>query len=138
MVPEIWSATDIIFCHFGSFFAFYPTNNPKSKFWKNENKPLEISSFYTSVPIIMIICYTVPETWHMMKVMLLFILGYFLLFYQPNNSPKNQNFKKMKKIPGDIIILPMCTKSYDQMMYGSKDMVCDRWMNRQTEGRQKK
>ena len=29
----------------------------------------------------------------------------------------------MKKIPGDIIILHMCTKNYDQMMYDSEDMV---------------
>ena len=28
MVPEIWSATYKLFCHFGSFFS-------KSKFWKN-------------------------------------------------------------------------------------------------------
>ena len=34
-------------------------------------------------------------------------------------SPKNQNFEKTKKVPGDIIILHMCTKNYDQMMYGS-------------------
>ena len=24
MLPETWSATDIIFCHFGPFLAFYP------------------------------------------------------------------------------------------------------------------
>ena len=54
-----------------------------------------------------------------------FILGYFLPFYLPN-SPKNQNFEKMKKTPGDIIILHMCTKNYDQMMYSSWDMVRDR------------
>ena len=30
-----------------------------------------------------------------------------------------QNFLKMKKVPGDIIILHMCTKNFDQMMYGS-------------------
>ena len=29
-------------------------------------------------------------------------------------------------MPGDIIILHMCTKNYDQMMYGSWDMVRDR------------
>ena len=46
------------------------------------------------------------------------ILDYFFPFYSPNN-PKNQNFKKMKKTPGHIIILRMCTKNYDQMMYGS-------------------
>ena len=51
----------------------------------------------------------------------------FLLFY-PLNSPKNQNLKQMKKIPGDII-LHMCTKNYDQMMYGYRDMVHDRQMD---------
>ena len=58
-------------------------------------------------------------------------MGYFLLFYPPN-SPKNQNFKKMKKTPEDII-LHMCTKNYDQMVYRSWDMVCNRWTNGQTE-----
>ena len=52
-------------------------------------------------------------------------MGHFLPFYSPH-SPKNQNFEKMKKIPGDII-LHKCTKNYDQMMYGSWDMVHDRY-----------
>ena len=56
---------------------------------------------------------------------LFFILDYFLPFYSPN-SPKNQNFEKMKKMPGNIIILHKCTKNYDEMMYGSWDMVHDR------------
>ena len=118
MVPEIWSVTDRMFCHYGPFFALLPPYGPrKSKFWKNEKntwryyhfthvyhkwqsydvwflrygawqtkffvilerflsfyppmdpkikilknwkKSLEISSFNTSVPKIMIICYTVP------------------------------------------------------------------------------
>ena len=34
-------------------------------------------------------------------------------------TAQKTNFKKMKKTPGDIIILHMCTKIYDQMMYGS-------------------
>ena len=69
-----------------------------------------MSSFYTSVPKIMIICNT--ETWHVTDVIVISILGYFLPFYLPN-SPKNQIFIKMKKIPGDINILLMCTKNYD-------------------------
>ena len=32
----------------------------------------------------------------------------------------------MKKIAGDIIILYMCTKNHNHMMYGSWDMECDR------------
>ena len=31
MVLEIWSATDRIFCHFGPFYAFLPSNNPKNQ-----------------------------------------------------------------------------------------------------------
>ena len=34
----------------------------------------------------------------------------------PNNS-KNQNFEKMKKNPGDVIILHMCTKNHDHLIY---------------------
>ena len=60
MVPQIWSATDKTFSHFGLFFALS----------------------------------------------------------HPNNL-KNQNFEKMKKNPGDIIILHMFTINDNHMMYGS-------------------
>ena len=40
--------------------------------------------------------------------------------------PKNKNFKKMKKLPGDIIILHKCTKNHDHMLYCSWDMVHDK------------
>ena len=56
---------------------------------------------------------------------LFFILGHFLPFYPPN-SLKNKNLKKTKKNPWDIIILHMCARNYDHMMYGSWDMVPDR------------
>ena len=36
--------------------------------------------------------------------------------------------------PGDIIILHKCTKNYDQMIYGSWDMVHNRRTNGQTDG----
>ena len=60
MVPEIWSATDKIFCYVGPFFKLLPPNNPE-----------------------------------------------------------NQNFEKMRKTPGDNIILQMCTINDNHMMYGS-------------------
>ena len=60
MVPEILSATNIFFSHFGPFFPLLPPNNPK-----------------------------------------------------------NQNFEKMKRMPGDIIILHMSTMNNNHMMYGS-------------------
>ena len=42
------------------------------------------------------------------KTVFFVILGHFLPFYPPNDN-ENQNFKKMKKIPADIILLQMCT-----------------------------
>ena len=53
------------------------------------------------------------------------ILGHFLAFY-PTNNPQNQHFQKMKKPPGYIIILHLCTTNDDHMMYGSRDMEHDR------------
>ena len=46
------------------------------------------------------------------------ILYRFFPFYPPNDT-ENQNFETMKKIPGDIINLPMCTINDYHMMYGS-------------------
>ena len=65
------------------------------------------------------------------------IIFHFGLFFAllPPNSPKNQNFKKMKKPPGDII-LQMCTKNYDQMMQGSRDMVHEKQTGRLMDRRE--
>ena len=41
-------------------------------------------------------------------------------------SLTTQNFGKMKKMPGDIIHLHMCTINEDHMVYGSRDMEHDR------------
>ena len=87
-------------------------------------KTLEISSFYTSVPKIMIICYTVPEIWHLTDVIVIFHFGLFFVLLPPN-SPKNKNFKQMREITGGIIILHNCTKNHDHLLYCSWDMVCD-------------
>ena len=57
----------------------------------------------------MIISYTVPEIWCVMDV-IIFNFGLFFTLLPPT-GPKNANFKKMKKVPGHIIILHMCTKT---------------------------
>ena len=74
----------------------------------------------------MIICYTVPEIRGVTSVIFIFHFGLFFALSptppptpNPPDNPKNQNFKKMKKTPRDIIILHMHTKNYDHMMYGS-------------------
>ena len=50
-----------------------------------------------------------------------FILDCFLPFYTSNNS-KNQTFEKLKKTPGDIIILHMWTINDNHMVYVSWDI----------------
>ena len=56
MVPEIWSATNRIFLWFWVIFCtFTPLTIQKIKTLKQWKKSLEVSSFYTSVPKIMII-----------------------------------------------------------------------------------
>ena len=55
-----------------------------------------IASFNTSVPQIMIICYTIPEIWHMTDVTVIFHFGLFFALLPPT-SPKNENFKKNEK-----------------------------------------
>ena len=82
----------------GIFLPFYPPNSRKNENIKNEKKTLEISSSYTSVPKIMIIRYAVPEMWRETDVIVIFILGNFYPFTPPPPiTPKNGNFKKVKK-----------------------------------------
>ena len=59
----------------------------------------------------------VPEIWSMTDNFFVILDLFFALLYAPN--PKNQNFEKMKKQPGDIIILNMCTINDNHMIYGS-------------------
>ena len=44
----------------------------------------------------------------------------------PINNPENQNFEKMKKASEDFIILHLCTKNHNHMMYACWYMECDR------------
>ena len=106
---DTWQDVIVIF-HFGLFFTLLPLTDWKIKNSRKWKKGLEISSFYTIVPKIMIKCYTVPEICHMADVTYFSFWTIFCCY--PPNSLKNQNFKKMKKKPGDII-LHMCPKNYD-------------------------
>ena len=59
------------------------------------------------------ICYTLPEIWCATD-----YFSFWAIFcpFTPITAQKSK-FKKKEKTPGDIIILHMCTKNYDQMMY---------------------
>ena len=95
MDPEISSVMDRVFCHLGQFFAHLPPKNPKNKILKKLKNGLEILSFYTSVPKIVIICFNVPEIWHM-DVIVIFHFGLFFCPFTPVIAQKNQNFNKKK------------------------------------------
>ena len=43
----------------------------------------------------------------------------------PPNNPENQNFEKMKKASGDAIILTLCNKKHNHMMYAYPDTEYD-------------
>ena len=64
------------------FSTFTPLKTQKIKILKKWKKQLEILSFYTSVPKIIIIWYTVAEIWRMTDV-IIFHFGLFWSFYLP-------------------------------------------------------
>ena len=100
-----------------TFFLFiYPLTTQKIRILKNEKNAWRYHHLHK---------FTINNN-HMMHGSwdMCVILGYFLLFY-PANNPKNQNFGKMKKKPGDIIILHKCTKHHDHMLYCSWYMARD-------------
>ena len=117
-VPEIWSATEKIFCHSGLFFVLLP---PTSNNQKNQN----FEKMKTKPGVIILHMHTINDN-HMMydswdtecsKQNFFVILANFCPFtppppypYPPNN-PKNQLFEKIKQIPWDIIILHKCCKN---------------------------
>ena len=124
MVPEIWSSTDRMFLSLWAIFC--PFNSPlsqtarKIKNWKKWKRHLEISSFYKIVPKIIIICYTVPEIWCVMDVIVIFHFGLCFSLLRPLTTPKNEKFEIMKKRSWGII-LQKCTKNNDHML-------CTLWM----------
>ena len=102
------------------FLLFYLSNNPKNQNFQKLKKSQKIS-FYAGVTINAnyMMYYWARQTKFFV------ILDHILHFYPPN-SLKNQNFEKVKKRPGDIVISHMFTINDNQMMYGSWDMEHDR------------
>ena len=107
----------------GNFLPFQPPDNPENQNFKIEKNTWRYYHFthlhhkWQSYDV-WFLRYGVQQTEFFV------ILDHFLPFYPPNN-PKNQNFEKLKKTPGDIIILHMCTINDNHMMYGSWDMEHD-------------
>ena len=127
MLPEIWNATEIIFCHLAPFFALWPSQQSEKimkKFWKNEKNAQRyhftcVYHIWKSYDI-RVLRYGARQTEFFL------ILDHFLPFYPPKN-PEKQNFEKNQKRPGDTIILHKCNINDNYMMYVSWDMKYDRY-----------
>ena len=122
MVAEIWSAMDRSFCHFEPIFVLLPPpNNPKNQTFEKTTDDIIILNMCTINDN-----YMIYGSWDMKRDGQNFfvILDHFLPFYPPNNL-KNQNFEKVKKTHGDIIILNKCTKNHDHMLHCSWDTMRD-------------
>ena len=78
---------------------------------------MEILSLYIGVPYIAIILHYYTEILSATDRILCHLGPVFALL--PPNNPKNKNFEKIKKTPGDIIILCKCSINDNDMMYGS-------------------
>ena len=135
-----WQSYDVWFLRYGvhqieffvilhHFLPFYPLPlppspmDPKNQNFGQMNNTLE--------DIVMLQMYTINDS-HMMygswdmkcnRQNFLWFWTIFLPFYPPNNT-KNQNFERVKQMPGDIIILDMCTINDNHMMYRSWDTKC--------------
>ena len=96
MVPEISTATDRFFLSSWTICCpFTPLTARKIKISEKWKKHLEISSFYTIAPKLMIIGYTVREIWCVMDVIVFFIVDIFCTF-TPLKAQKTKISTKKK------------------------------------------
>ena len=94
-------AYDVCNCCFqfwAIFCPFTPLTAQKMNTSKKFTKHLEMSSFYTSVPKIMIICYTVLEIRHVMYVIIVFNFGQFFALSTSLTAQKIKISWKSKKV----------------------------------------
>ena len=98
----------------------------KSEFWKNEKKIAgDIIILHMCTKNHNHVRYSFWDSeWDK------FFLSFWAIFGPlptPTNNPENLNFEKMKKESGDVIILNLCNKKHNQMMYAHSDIDCNRY-----------
>ena len=125
MLTQIWSVTDIIFCHFRPFFALLPHYRPqKLKLGKNVKTPGDImlSHVYHKPRSydVWFLRYSVQRTEFFV------IFGHFYPLTLLTTQ-KIQILRKIKKTPWDIIILHFSTTNdYHMRRNGFWDIKHDR------------
>ena len=125
MVTEIWSVTNRTFCHFGQFFALLPPKNQNFEKMKTSPGDIIILHKCTKNHDHMLYC-----SWNMLSDGCNCYFSFWAIFcpFTPVTAQKMKISKnKMKKTSGDIIILQVCTKNHDHMLYCSWDMAHDRY-----------
>ena len=109
--------------NYGSFFALLPQPSPIKtgiRILKKKRKKLqEISSFYTS--------YQKPQSYEVQFLTFRVrhnFLSFWAIFwtFTPLTTCTIKILKKRKKV--SVIILHLCTKNHDHIMYASWDMEC--------------
>ena len=127
-VPEIESKT--LWVTFWAIFCpFTPLPTRKIEISKNKNTKRYYHFTHVHHKWCMVVWYDVSyDVWFLrfraQPAMFDHSGPFFLPFYPSTNQTK-QNFKKLKTRAGDIIILDMCTKNHDHMLYCSWDTTCD-------------
>ena len=117
MIPEIWSATVIMLCHFGPLFAL------SAHYWSKKKKK-KIEKYKQNW-----IYYPFTHVYHKWKSYDAWLLKYkarqtvfchFGPFFDlwTSQELEKSKFWEIKKAPGHIIILHLCTTNDNQMMYG--------------------
>ena len=102
MVPEISTTTYRVFSHLWPFFALLPANSPqneniKKKWNRNTWRYHRFTEVYQKswlYPIMFPRYCMMP--WRMTDIIIIFPFGLFFALLPPN-SPKNENFQKIKK-----------------------------------------
>ena len=103
----------IVIFHFGQFFGPFTTlTAQKMKISKKRKRTMEILSFNTIVPKIMIICFTVPEIWHVTDVIVIFHFGQFFALIPPYQPKKWKFHKNGKKLWSYHHLTQVCQKSW--------------------------
>ena len=117
MVPEIGLKQIDFFVILGHFLLFYTLSLFSPNNQENKKKILLILSFYRFVSVYY--KRRLYDAWFLRyKAQQTGNFGASFCPFTPYH-PENGNIEKMKKASGHIIILHMCTKNDDHMMYGS-------------------
>ena len=114
MILEIWSVTDIIFCHFRTFFALLTNYWPRKLKFGNAWRYYLFTHEY--------------HEWRSNDVLFLKFRAWrtgFFCHFLSFAPPTTQKIKILKKW-GKIIILHLCNVNENHMMYGSRYIECNR------------